>query len=375
MKNLRIGIDASRATAERRTGTENYSLHLIRNLIKVASEDRRALEFVLYFNRPPSSELFPTSPSLRQEVMTFPRLWTHLRLSLEMLAHPPDVLFVPAHVLPLVHPRRSVVTIHDLGYLYYPKAHRSLDWLYLYLSTRYNARSAAHIIADSEATKRDTIERLHIDATKISVVYPAASPEFQPMADANRLAAVRSRYGIEGDYILFVGTLHPRKNIARLVEAYVKLKEEHKIQARLVLTGKLGWLTKETLRPLERVKEGITLTGFVAEVDLPALLSGATAFVLPSLFEGFGLPVLEAMSCGTPVVAANSSSLPEVIGDAGVLVDPLSVDSIAEGIRKVVENKDLRAELREKGLAQALRFTWEEAARKTVDILEMVGNS
>ena len=341
----------------------------------VAAEGERSLEFILYFNRPPASGLFPAAHYLQQKVMPFPRLWTHLRLSLEMLLRPPDVLFVPAHVLPLVHPRRSVVTIHDLGYLYYPRAHRPLDLLYLYLSTAYNARSATHIIADSQATKRDIVERLGINPSKISIVYPAASPEFQPIVDANRLAAVKSRYGIEGDYILFVGTLHPRKNVARLIEAYAKLREGSRIQARLVLAGKMGWLTEEALRPLERARDGIILAGFVSEDDLPALLSGAKAFVLPSLFEGFGLPVLEAMACGTPVVAANSSSLPEVVGDAGVLVDPLNVDSIAEGIRMVIEDKDLLAELREKGLAQAHRHTWDEAARKTLDILEMVGHS
>lgn len=321
MKGLLIGIDASRATAEHRTGTENYSLHLIRSLLAMGEE--RTLEFTLYFNHPPSNDLFSTSTCLQPRVMPFPRLWTHLRLSLEMARHPPDVLFVPAHVLPLVHPPRSVVTIHDLGYLYYPKAHRPLDWLYLYLSTVYNARSATHIIADSKATKHDLMERLGINPPKISVVYPAADPEFQPVVDADCLAAVKSRYGIDGDYLLFVGTLHPRKNVARLIEAYVKLKERDKIP-RLVLAGKMGWLTKEALRPLEKAREGIILTGFVPEDDLPALLSGATAFVLPSLFEGFGLPVLEAMACGTPVVVANTSSLPEVVGDAGVLVDPLA---------------------------------------------------
>ena len=343
-------------------------------MAEAAKDERDVDEFTLYFNRPPSAGLFPTQCHFQTKVMPFPRLWTHLRLSLEMATRPPDVLFVPAHVLPLIHPRRSVVTIHDLGYLYYPSAHRRLDRYYLRLSTAYNARSAAHIIADSEATKRDIIQYLNISPAKISVVYPAPGPEFQPVTDEGQLDAVKGRYGIEGDYILHLGTLQPRKNIARLITAYAKLREEGKIQVRLVLAGKKGWLTQEALGPLEKLKDGIVLTGFLSQDDLPALLSGATAFVMPSLFEGFGLPVLEAMSCGTPVMAANSSSLPEVTGEAAVLVDPLSIDSIAEGIRSVVEDKDLQAQLREKGLAQARRFTWQEAARKTLDILRTVSH-
>ncbi|MBI4301386.1 MAG: glycosyltransferase family 4 protein [Chloroflexi bacterium] len=368
---MHIGIDASRAAAPQRTGTENYSLHLLRSLLAL----RKAQEhrFTLYFNRPPAAHLFPYTPHFQKKVMPFPRLWTHLRLSLEMIQHAPDVLFVPAHVLPLIHPRRSVVTIHDLGYLYYPSTHRPWAWHYLYLTTAYNARYARHIIVDSGATKADVVTRLKIDPNKITVVYPAASPEFRPNVDKEAIKILKDRYGVEGDYILYVGTLHPRKNLARLIAAYSKLRRESQVQARLVLAGVKGWLPSSLLRELDRLDTAITLTGFVSPEDLPILYSGAALLVMPSLFEGFGLPVLEAMACGTPVVAAYGSALPEVVADAGILVDPLSVDDIAGGIAQVINNPSLRAELRGRGLLRARSFSWHEAAQKTLAVLETQG--
>ena len=213
-----IGIDASRSVAQERTGTENYSLNLIRHLLALGGDHR----YSLYFNRPPSYDLHATC-DLR--VMPFPRLWTHLRLSWEMARRPPDLLFVPAHVLPIVHPRRSVVTIHDLGFLYYPEAHRLLDRLYLDLSTRHNARAAAYLIADSSATKRDLVERYGVEPDKITVVYPGYDDAtFQPVRDEEAIEAVRARYGIAGDYILFVGTLQPRKILTRLIVAFPNLQ-------------------------------------------------------------------------------------------------------------------------------------------------------
>ena len=318
-----IGIDASRSVAQERTGTENYSLNLICHLLALGSDHH----YRLYFNRPPS---FPPkvfwgeggAATLRPcglRVMPFPRLWTHLRLSWEMARHPPDLLFVPAHVLPLVHPRRSVVTIHDLGYLYYPQAHCLLDRLYLDLSTRYSARAATHLVADSSATKRDLIERYGVEPNKITVVYPGYDDTvFQPVRDEKAIGAVRAKYGVAGDYILFVGTLQPRKNLIRLIEAYWKLEVGN---WKLVIAGKKGWLYREIFQQVEKLGlEGkVVFTGYVPEGDLPALLSGARLFVFPSLYEGFGLPVLEAMACGTPVVCSNVSSLPEVAGDAALL--------------------------------------------------------
>ena len=368
-----IGIDASRSVAQQRTGTENYSLNLLRHLLALQSDHH----YRLYFNRPPSYDLRletynlqPTTYNLR--VMPFPRLWTHLRLSWEMARHPPDLLFVPAHVLPIVHPRRSVVTVHDLGYLYYPEAHRLLDRAYLDLSTRYNARAAAHLIADSSATKRDLIERYGTEPDKITVIYPGYDKAtFRPVRDDEAIEAVKAGYDIAGDYILFVGTLQPRKNLTRLIEAYWKLEAR---SWKLVIAGKKGWLYQEIFRRVEELGlEGkVVFTDYVPEGDLPALLSGARLFVFPSLYEGFGMPVLEAMACGTPVVCSNTSSLPEVAGDAALLVDPLEVEELAAAMERVLADEELRAGLIERGFEQVRKFSWEKCARETLDVLESI---
>jgi len=377
-----IGLDASRATSEQRTGTEGYSLHLIRALLELDQHN----EYVLYFHRPPRPGLFPASPRWRARFMPFPRLWTHVRLSLEMLTAPPDVLFVPAHVLPLVHPRRSVVTVHDLGYRHEPQAHRLLDRLYLELSTRYNARAATRVIADSAATKRDLVQLYGTDPDRITVIPLGLDELFQPVTDPARLAAVRAKYGIPGDYLLYVGTLQPRKNLVRLIEAWARVIADCRLQIAdlgrwtLVIAGKKGWLYEEIFATVRRLGlEGrVLFPGYVPEEDLPALLSGATAFVLPSLYEGFGLPALEAMACGTPVIAANVSSLPEVVGDAGLLVDPLDTDALAAALQRLLADADpsptlragLRADLRQRGLARARLFSWPRCARETLAVLE-----
>ncbi len=362
-----IGIDASRATLARRTGTENYSLQLIRHLLALESEHR----YRLYFNRPPEASLFPSAADLR--VISFPRLWTHARLSWEMAFRPPDMLFVPAHVLPVVHPHRSVVTVHDLGYLYYPGAYRPLDRLYLDLSTRYNVWAARQVIAVSGATRRDLIERYQVEPGKITVVHSGLDDSLGPVEDRSLIERVKRRYGIEGDYILYVGTLHPRKNLVRLVEAYELLKNKRQgIAVKLVVAGKRGWLYEEIFRRVEALEltGAVLFPGYVAQDDLAALLSGACLFVLPSLYEGFGFPVLEAMACGAAVVCSHVSSLPEVAGQAALLVDPLDVAALAEAMEQVLDDERLSADLVGRGFEQVKKFSWDGCARRTLAVLE-----
>ena len=365
-----IGIDASRAARRERTGTENYSLHLIRHLLALESDHR----YRLYFNRPPVTELFPRTAALELRVMPFPRLWTHLRLSWEMARQPPDVLFVPAHVLPLVHPRSSVVTVHDLGYLYYPGGHRFLDGLYLDLSTRYNARAASRVIAISQATKDDLVQQCGIEPDKITVVYFGYDETMQPVEDEATMEKVKARYGIRGDYVLHVGTLQPRKNLGRLLEAYAMVRKQAKRGETpcLVMAGRKGWLYDQIFQQVERLglESEVILPGYVPQDDLPALLSGARLFVFPSLYEGFGLPVLEAMACGTPVLCSNASSLPEVAGDAALLVDPVDVKSMAEAMNRLLQDEGLRTQLVERGYRQGRQFSWDRCARETLAVLE-----
>ena len=370
IKGMLIGIDASRAATQERTGTGNYSLQLIRHLLALESGHR----YRLYFNRPPTVGLFPMTADLELRVMPFPRLWTHVRLSWEMARQPPDVLFVPAHVLPLVHPRCSVVTVHDLGYRHYPEAHPLLDRLYLDLSTRYNAQAARRVIAVSQATQDDLVQHYGIEPGKISVVYSGWDERMQPVEDEGTIERVKARYGIRGEYVLYVGTLQPRKNLGRLLEAVALLREQAQRGEApgLVISGRKGWLYDPVFQQVERLglEREVVFPGYVPQEDLPALLSGARLFVFPSLYEGFGLPVLEAMACGTPVVCSNVSSLPEVAGDAAFLVDPRDVKGMAEAMNRLLQDEGLRAEVVERGYRRVRQFSWDRCARETLAVLE-----
>jgi glycosyltransferase involved in cell wall biosynthesis len=380
-----IGIDASRAVAARRTGTETYSLRLIRSLIELGAGCR----FRLYTNGQPPVGLFGgdlAAANVELRSIPFPRLWTHLRLSAEMAVRSPDVLFVPAHVLPLVHPRRSVVTVHDLGYLAYPEAHKAADRRYLDWSTHWNARRATIVIADSAATRADLMRAYGVDGRKIRVIYLGRDETLTPVRDDRVLAGVLERYGITGRYLLYVGTLQPRKNLARVIDAFARAAAAPAFSGvQLVLAGKKGWLYDDLFAQVERMELAgrVLFPGYVDDADLPALLSGALAFVFPSLYEGFGIPVLEAGACGVPVITSNTSSLPEVAGDpsagsggaAALLVDPHDVDAIAEAMSRLVTDAALRAELSRRGLANVQRFSWEKCARETLAVLVEAGES
>jgi len=371
-----IGVDASRALRARRTGTENYSLQLIRHLLLIGIEHR----FRLYSDQVPPGEVFGGHADARDgaasevKVMPFPRLWTHVRLSWELALNPPEVLFVPAHVLPMLHPRPSVCTIHDLGYWRHPEAHPRGQRVYLDWSTRWSARQSAHLLVDSEATKADVGTRYGIPSEKMSVVYPGRDETLGPVRDESVLSSLRSRLGLGRRYILYVGTLQPRKNLVRLVEAFSHMRDDG---LQLVLAGQRGWLADPIYRRVEELglTDAVVFPGYVQDEDLPSLLSGAIGFAFPSLHEGFGFPVLEAQACGTPVVVSDTSSLPEVAGDAAQYVDPYDVASIAAGLDSVVRHEVLRMELRELGLANVQRFSWRRCASETLAILEQVAGA
>jgi len=364
-----IGIDASRAIAAQATGTEYYSRHLIRALID-AAPDRR---FRLYFNRPPHGDAY-RAPHVEHRIIPFPRLWTHVRLSMDVTRHPPDVLYVPAHVLPIAHPRRSVVTIHDLGYLHFPEAHPRAQRLYLDLSTRWNARASARIVADSRATKDDLVRHYGAPPDKIAVVHPGVEPSARRVEDSERIQSVKSRYGVEGEYLLFLGTLQPRKNLARLIEAFARSSDRER---KLVIAGKKGWLIDDLPGQVERHGLGrrVIFAGYVPDEHKAALLSGATALVFPSLYEGFGFPVLEAMACGAPVICSRTSSLPETAGDAALFVDPLDVDAIASAIDRLTSDAALRWKLIARGYIQSSRFTWQTCAKRVLETLDEAARS
>jgi glycosyltransferase involved in cell wall biosynthesis len=298
-----------------------------------------------------------------------------VRLSAEMLSRPPDVLYVPSHVLPIVHPRRSVVTVHDLGHRFYPKAHTAAQRRYLEWSTRYHVSAAAHLLADSEATRQDLVRCYGADESRITVVHLGVDPTLQRVNDPTELARVRAQYGLSSAYLLYVGTLQPRKNLVRLIEAFAEVcHTDEGSGMQLVLAGKKGWLYREILERGRElgIEKRIVFPGFVPDSDLAALYSGASVFVMPSLYEGFCMPVLEAMACGTAVACSASSSLPEVVGDAALFFDPHDVGEMAAAILCALRDVELRACLVARGAERASVFTWSRAARRVLDVLERV---
>ncbi len=360
-----IGVDASRATRTQRTGTETYSAELVRRL----PDFLRGHRIRFYAPTPPDDDLTSATGAAEWRVMPFPRLWTHARLSLEMARNAPDVLFVPAHVIPLVHPRRCVVTVHDLGYLAYPQTHPAFSRWYLTVSTRWNVRVAAHVIADSQATRRDLHAHLHVNPAKVSVVYPGYDAQrFQPVRDERRIEQARAKYGIGERYVLYLGTVQPRKNLARLVEAFARLDAP---TTELVIAGRRGWLTDDLYRRAETLALGARLRfpGYIASEDVPALLTGAVAFAFPSLYEGFGLPVLEAMACGTPVLCSNATSLPEVAGEAALLVNPHNTDALGSALQRLLRDETLRCDLIARGFERVKRFSWDASVRQIAEII------
>lgn len=378
-----LGIDASRAVTTQRTGTEAYAYYLIRALIEQARA--RDVQLRLYFNQPPPSHLFPNVSHVEFVVMPFARLWTHIRLAWELQHHPPDVFFTPAHVIPLTYRGRSLATIHDLGYHYFPQAHPWQQRLYLHWSTRHNTHRAHHILADSHATKTDLAHFYNVPLEKITVVYPALPMESKQSPISSLQSPVstltvsqslshNSSFTIHHSpfptpYLLYIGTLQPRKNLSRLVQAYTQSNVPH----HLVLAGRIGWLADDILATIAQqppeVRERIHLPGYVSEVEKEQLLVAASGLLYPSLYEGFGFPVLEAQQAGIPVLCSNSSSLPEVAGDAALLVDPHDVTGIAAAIHRLTTDESLRQTLIHKGHDNVRRFTWQNAAAQLLTII------
>jgi len=280
------------------------------------------------------------------------------------LFHAMEHLLLPLRSVP------TVLTVHDLIFQHLPQHHKALNRWYLRLALPLFCRRAGHIIAVSETTRNDLVASYHLPAEKISVVYEAAAPGFQPQP-ASRVAQVRERYGLPDGYLLHVGTIEPRKNLTRLLRVWERLYTRREAPP-LVLVGRRGWLADEFYAALEAspAREGVILTDYVEDGDLPAIYAGATLFVFPSLYEGFGLPPLEAMACGTPVVCSHAPALPEFVGDAAVLVDPLDELALEEGLHQVLTNPDERAQLRARGLLQAACFSWERAAEETLQIYD-----
>lgn len=357
-----IGIDASRMSGRERTGTENYSDGIIRALLAEPAPWR----WRLYLNGGSDALDLATHDDVEIRDIPAQRLWTHLRLSREILAHGPAGLFVPSHVIPLVHPP-SVVTIHDLGYLHVPEAHPRRQRLMLDATTRWSARVARHIIVPSTRTRDDLVEHYRVPDERITIIHHGIDPRFARERERTD-GGFRERYRLERPYVLTVGTIQPRKNLPLLARAMRDVDDG----IDLVIAGRKGWMAVEVLAELDAAGLGSRLRrlDYVPDADLPALYRHAEVLVQPSRFEGFGLPVLEAMASGTPVITTRGSSLAEIAGNAALYYEQDDVADLARQIELILGDNEARHHHVRSSIAWSSQFTWERAARQTRQVLQ-----
>jgi len=368
MKKLLVGIDASRSNVKQMTGTEYYSYEIVKNLVGF-----NEVNFRLY-SRSPLSYL-PQRANLQKKVMKFPRLWSQIRLSAEILRNPPDVLFEPAHTIPLYHGKRTVVTLHDVGFRHFPELYTPLERIYHDFCMSFSAKHATKIIAISEATKDDLIKIYHVDARKISVIYHGYDKtKYFP---ASMAAKASSDVAKLRPYIYFIGRLEAKKNVKTLIQAYGKLRQDKTISHKLVLAGRPGYLYEEIKREINRLPEAIRKDiiepGYIPDEQVGEYMRFASIFAFPSYFEGFGMPLVEAMASGVPVVASDRTSVPEIIGAAGLTSNPDDDRKFADNLSSVIKNKRLRANLIEAGLERSKKFDWKKCARETLDEIIKAG--
>jgi glycosyltransferase involved in cell wall biosynthesis len=366
-----IGIEAERANLPNPAGPERYAIELIKNLAKLDQTN----QYILYFRTKPADWFYELPKNFFLKVIPFPKYWTQIRISWEMLWHPTDVLLILASTLPLIHPRNSIVTVHDIAYELFEGIYTGFMQWYQKFSSRYAAKHAAKLLTVSEATKQDLVRMYSTNPDKITVTYLGLTDGFRPM-NYDEAQKVLDKYDlVYQKYILFLGTIQPRKNIPRLIDAYQKLKKENHIEEKLVVAGGRGWLWEPILKKIKTagIDGSVKYLDYVSKQDLPYIIAAARLLTLPAEYEGFGFPPLEAMASGVPVVVSNVSSMPEIAGESAVLVDPNSIDSIASGLLKVLTDNNLRNDMIKKGLERAKLFTWENTAKKTLEVIESLG--
>jgi glycosyltransferase involved in cell wall biosynthesis len=357
---MRIGIDFRSSTGQR-AGIGTYFHHLVENLAKIDAEDR----YILYIRTPRRNLVVPND---RFTVKAFngPLIFWHMRVIFDVLFSKCDLFVTPSFIPATILPKDScVLFIADATGHIFPQYH-TLKVRILTRLHRMAARRAKKILTISQASKNDIVTHFHVAADKIAVTYLAASEDFKQILEQPRLDSVRRRYRLPERYILFVGSIEPRKNLVGLINAFAKVRT--KIDRKLVIAGGGGWLNSdiyETIKDLN-LTDSVVFTGYVPQDDLAAIYNLADVFVFPSFYEGFGIPPLEAMSCGVPVIVSHAASLPEVVGDAALTVDPYDTGALAEAIYRIIHDRTLRDELIRKGFSRVKQFSWRLTAEETL---------
>ncbi|MDF2611938.1 MAG: glycosyltransferase family 1 protein [Lachnospiraceae bacterium] len=376
---MKIAFDAQLLFEKQKTGIGWTVEHLLKNM-ELKDGNEYCLNYFSLHRREEKKEKikefvalgYRTNPCGWLHNVIYRKLWNYMPIPYSLLFGKKQQITQFFHFdIPPGIKGKAVTFIYDMVYKAYPETIRreTLDMLDHNLSRA--CEKADHIITISEFSKNEIIKYMNVPENKISVMPCGVDhAKFHPNYSKADIEGSKAKYGINQDYILYLGTLEPRKNIIMLIEAYAKLREESINSPKLVLAGKKGWLYDDIFEKVKQyqMSEDIIFTDYVDADDVPLLLNGATMFVFPSIYEGFGLPPLEAMACGTPVISSNAASLPEVIGDAGILVDPYSCEELKNAMQLVINNEILRAELREKGILHSNNFTWKASVNKLFEI-------
>lgn len=368
--NLKIAFDAS--TISTQGGPRTYALGLLDALLKVDQGD----EYVVFYNDPVHLGRFPAAKEIVLPGKSpLARLWReHYLLPRACRKEKVDLLHCPKSAIPLFSPCPTVVTLHDLIPLRHPETEKFAARVYWNIQIPIAARRSSFIITDSEHARQEIIEDYQVDPARITAVMLGFNPDMLEKRESRDAEAVRAKYALPETYILYVGTIQPRKNIDTLIEAYYRLSGKRADMPKLVIAGRKGWLYDKLFARINelRLTEKIIFTGFVPDEELPYIYDGAKLFVYLSFFEGFGLPPLEAMACGVPVVTSDTTSLPEVVGDAGITVPPSNVEAVAAAITRLLDEPGYASSLSCLGRKRAELFSWEAAAIETVKIYQAV---
>ncbi len=374
---MRVLVDYTSGIAQS-AGIGRYTRNLVDAMLRMDHAD----SFTLFSaDKPGASRGFPSAPNVRAVVgpisnKRMTTLWHRFRtpLPIEALAGAADVFHAPDFSLPPVARARKVVTIHDLAFITHPECSVPSLRNYLLRVTPHAIRSADRIIADSQRTADDLVTLMGAPREKITAIYLGVDPGLKRIDDLVRLTETANQYGLRGPFFLAVGTIEPRKNYARLIQAFARINGMPGAPTHLVIVGRKGWLYESVFETLEysRLGDSVRILENVSDSDLAAMYSMASALVTPSLYEGFGIPPVEAMAYGLPVIVSDGGSLPEVVGDAGLVVPAMDVDALADAMLRVASDEALRAEMSRRSLERARLFDWGAAARATLDVYRQV---